>query len=375
MHNVSTWIKRLVFIFLLVFPSIAWANRLSIIDVETPQTQTPSQAAELSVYFDYESNSKMPITGLTADNCQININGKTPDVVHSEVVPFVEGDLGVGVLFVFPNSKNYSEDSFGIRSTLKNLLQKMNRPIDQLNLITYERHSTSQGWSVASEKTLINQLDKISTTDEIEPNLFVSFAPTISAFDSLKGVSQKYLVIISDAEGALFNDYERSATLIAQFIDQLKKNDIIPIIVAYSPDGRDAMPNINQISRIATQLDGYYYVAESESAFQQIMLSNIYDVIFSKYLLKATLDMSGENALPMGSNYPLELVVKTMHTDAQGDHAKTKIDWPELSVPDVQSVLELPSSEINPWGILKDLIVFVLGLLAGAGIMRARRNS
>ena len=375
MDRFCHWIKNIVFLAVLLIPSVVWANRLSIIDVETPKPESEAQNATISVYFDYSTNNQMPITGLTADHCSILINGKKPEVVQSELVPFVEGDLGVGVLFVFPISKIYSEDSYGIRTTLKSLLQKMDRPIDQLNIVTYDHNAISQGWSAASEKKLISQLDAIQTTDVIETNFFSSFAPTISAFESLRNVSQKYLVIISDAEGALFNDHERSAAIIGPFIDQLKKNNIIPIIVAYSPDGRDAMPNIDQIRRIATHLDGYYYVTESESAFQQIMLSDVYKAIYGKYLLKATLDMSGENALPMGSNYPLELVVKTMHTDAQGDHAKTKIDWPELSVPDVQSDLTPHSAEINPWGILKYLIVFVLGLLAGAGIMRARRNS
>ena len=361
----------------LLIPSMVWANTISIFDVETPQAQTPSQAAELSVYFGYESSAKMPIKGLTADNCSILIDGKMPEVVQSKMVPFVEGDKGVGVLFVFPISKNYSEDSFGIRSHLKGLLQKMDRRIDQVNAVTYDRFSQPQGWTTAGSQELFNHLSSMSNTDDIEPNLFSSFVTSISAFDTVKGVSQKYLVLISDAEGAHFSDVERANTLISAYIDQLKKSQVIPIIIAYSPDGLPAMTNIFHLKRIASELNGYYFIAESESTLQRILQMDVYNVIYSKYLLKTTLDMSGDNYLPTGRNYPLELVVKTNPNDENGDHASVKIDWPDLTnSPFDQSLpsLNITDESISTWGIIKYFIVFLLGLFAGMGIMLAKKS-
>ena len=375
MHKLGSWVKCFFFLTLLVIPSIAWANKLSILDVETPQPQSDAQNAALSVYFDYRSIAQIPITGLKADQCTISIDGKTPNVVQSELLPFTEGDLGVGVLFIFPTSKNYSEDSFGIRSSLKNLLQRLDRKIDQLNVVTYERGASIQGWSMASEKMLIKQLDAIRVSDVIEPNLFASFAPTISAFDSLKGTSQKYLVLISDAEGEHFGNNELATMRISAFIDKLHQNNIIPIVVAYSPDGRYAMSNIHHIQRIATELNGYYFVAESESMFQQIMLSNVYNAIYGKYLLKTTLDMSGDNYLPSGKNYPLELTVSTTPNGADADHAAAKIDWPELSTHFSLINQDFSADGITPWEIMKYLIILVFGVLIGVGIVLTKRNS
>lgn len=330
MQRCGIWGKLFIFLTLMMLPSIAWANKLTIIDVETPQENSSAEEAKLSVYFDLRSGSQMPITGITADNCSILIEGKKPEVVRTEMVPFVEGEMGVGVLFIFPIAKNYQESEFAIRTHLKGLLQKMDRKIDQVNAVTYERQSTSRGWTVAAEKTLMRYLDEVSNTDEVEPNFFGSFATAMSAFDSLKNVSQKYLVIISDAEGANFGNNEQANTRISEFIDKLKKANIIPIVIAYSPDGRGAMSNIHHIQRIATELGGYYFLAESESNYQSIILSDVYNCIYSKYLLKTTLNMDGDSYLEQGKNYNLQLVVKTSKDSNDEDKAAIKINWPKL---------------------------------------------
>lgn len=321
-------LPKLLFPLFLLLPALGWANDLTILGVVPPQEGTDAAEAAVSVYFDYRNSLRMHIAGLQTDHCTVQIDGKQPEIVHAEMQPFVEGDMGVAVLFVFPIAKNYAEGAFGIRSNLRTLLQRMNRPTDLVTAVTYDDKALNYGWTMPGQNKLIENIDALQNTEVIEPNFFASVAPAIAAFKDLDPIRKNYVVIISDAEGMIFNDTERAASLTSQFIDTLKKHAVTPIIIAYSPDGRAAMPNIHWLQRIATQLDGYYYMAESELTFQNILINEVYNAIYSKYLLKMTLNMSGDHAIKPG-NYPLKLSVHSKEGLPE-DKAETSIAWPEL---------------------------------------------
>lgn len=324
MSNSPKILGTFAFVFFLILPAFSWAYDLKIIHVDTPKEDTKAAEADISVYFDYrQGDNQMTVTGINAENCTVNIDGKTPKVLKSEVRPFTEGNLGVGVLFVFPIAKNYSEESFAIRSTLVTLIQLMNRPLDQVNAIPYDVTGSPLGWTRASEGNLSRQISELQTTEVVEPNLFSTFQPAISVLENLQNVSQKYLVFISDAEGAVISDIDRSTRLIGSFTDSLKKNNIKPIIIAYSPDGPGAMSNADVIKRIATNSGGAFFKAESTSAFQKVLTSDVYNYIFKQYIYDATLDMSDFNE----GKYNLQLVVKTNNTE---DKDAIKITWPIL---------------------------------------------
>ncbi len=319
--------KWLILFFLILIPTPAWANTLTIVDVETPANLSPAEEAKVSVYFDLrQGENQTAITGINTENCQVLLDGKAPEVVHAEMRDFTDGDRGVGVLFVFPIAKNYSEESFAIRTTLTTLIQMMNRPIDMVNAIAYDVTGTTLGWTKASEGSLVRQIHELQTTDVLEPNLFSTFSPAISVLDNLQNVSQKYLVFISDAEGALVGERDRATPIIAAFNDQLKKSNIKPVIIGYSPDGAAALSNVDLLKRIATSTGGVYYQAESLASFQQIIQSSVYNYIFKKYIYDATLNMDGGNYLDPGK-YSLQLVVKTSNSE---DKAAVKITWPQL---------------------------------------------
>ena len=54
MQKAPIMLGKLLILFALLFiPSWAMANNLTIIDVETPQENTPAEEARVSVYFDY----------------------------------------------------------------------------------------------------------------------------------------------------------------------------------------------------------------------------------------------------------------------------------------------------------------------------------
>lgn len=328
MHKKSgilTWI--FVLLTVLLMPSFVFADSVKILDVVTPEKNSPTEEAQVSVYFDArQGDNASTIVGINAEDCSVLIDGKKPEVVKSEMREFLDGDKSVGILFVFPIAKNYSEESFGIRATLTTLIQMMNRPIDMVNAVPYDITGNSIGWSKASDSSLNRAIGELKTTDVIEPNMFAAFQPAISVLTNLQNVSQKFIVIISDAEGAIVGDRERAIQLIGAFTDELKKNHITPIVVGYSPDGERALTNAALLKRIATNANGPYFPAYNQAEFQQRIQRDVYDFIYKRYIYDATLDMSGDNYLEPGK-YNLQLVVKT----ATGEEkAGTKITWPKL---------------------------------------------
>ena len=320
--NPGLWLCLLMF---MLMPSLVWANTLTIEDVDLPEPGSAAKNADVSVYFDLRAGEQA-ITGITAENCTVLIDGNAPEVKEAEMIPFKDGTRGVGVLFIFPIAKNYDEESFGIRESIGNLLKLFNRDIDVLNLIPYDSSATSTGWHKASDGTTSKTLSEITTESEVlEPNLFTSFSPAIAMLKNLEGVSKKYVVIVSDAEGAIVGQPERANQMIGVFTDQLKQNHITPIVVGYSPDGAAAMTNIPLLKRIASNANGQYFQAERRDAFQAVMTNDVYNYIYGRYIYHAVLDMN--NPYLEEKKYNLQLVVKTKTSE---DKAAYQIAWPAL---------------------------------------------
>ncbi len=198
----------------------------------------------------------------------------------------------------------------------------------------------------------------MQNSEVLEPNLFQSFIPALSMLQSLKNVSQKYIVIISDAEGAIVSDTDRSNELIGVFTDELIKNNIIPIVIAYTPDGREAMPNSRLLKRIVLNAGGAYYMAESSSAFQNVIQREVYNYIFGQYIYDATLNMDGNHYLEP-NKYNVDFIVKTSNAE---NKVKYKITWPELS-------------KNRMWLWLTIIGIVLVGGIAAAVIVINRRNN
>lgn len=328
MRRNAAFVGWLVVLFLMLCsPLTALGNGLTIVDVDVPKEGDPAEKAPMTVYFDLRKGDGMAMTGIQADNCKVLIDGKSPEVVKAEIKEFQQGDRGVAVLFIFPVAKNYSEESFAIRATLSTLIQRFNRPIDMLNAVTYDQNAMSIGWSKASEATFQRAISEIQTTENLEPNLFGAFNPALAMLENLQNVSQKYLVIISDAEGAIVGDKERALRLVGNLTEQLKKHDIKPIVIAYSPDGDAGLSNIDLIKRIATNTNGAFFKADDIGKFQQVIQRDVYDFIFKQYIYEVQLNMSGDNWVDPGK-YPMQLVVTTTVGE---EKAAVKVAWPKLS--------------------------------------------
>ncbi len=191
-------------------------------------------------------------------------------------------DQSVGILFIFPNSKTYNEDYFAIRKNLRSFITQIDRDVDQLNAVPYDSGATQLGWSKANSGTLARLLDEeVKTSDVLEPNLFISFTHALGAFEAVTNVSQKYLVFISDAEGALVGNVDQAQRLIGNFSNDLKKGNVTPIIIGYSPDGPEAMPNINLLKQIASNNNGVYFQANDTAEFTNILTNDVYNYIYN----------------------------------------------------------------------------------------------
>ncbi|MFA5624290.1 MAG: FHA domain-containing protein [Bradymonadales bacterium] len=314
-------LRNFVLLVLLFTPVVALADGLTIVDVDT------KSAPDISVYFDLRQSDGMVVTGITTEDCTLEINNMQPELISPNIKSFYEGDRGVGILFIFPVAKNYSEESFAIRSNLVTLIQKLDRRIDRINAIPYDNTATPVGWSSGGDGKLAKAVSEMNTSDVLEPNLFASFTPALAALESLQGVTQKYVVIISDAEGAIVGDPTRANRLITEFVEELKKKQIKPIVVAYSPDGKAAMTNAHLLQRIANNAGGTSYLVYDTAKFQAVLLSDVFDDIYKRYILEAEVDLKKDFWLDEG-RYNLQLTVRTNQGDVK---AGSKISWPKLS--------------------------------------------
>ena len=309
--------------FLLV-PSMVWAYELTIEGIDLPEAGSPANDAEISVYFDIRDGIRA-IPDITADNCTLRIDGETPKVKNAEVKLFKDGNHGVGILFIFPIAKNYSEETFGIRNGIGNTLLILSRDIDFVNLVPYDDFAKPLGWSKASDRVAFKELEEITTGDVLMPNLFNAFVPAVASMNELKGVSKKYLVIVSDAEGTGFDSPENAIRLTEEMVLTLRKNHITPIVVGYSADGVAAMPNVHYLKRIAKNADGVYFQADDRMKFAQIMMKEIPQFIYGRYVYRAVLN--AEMPYINAKDTKLELVVKT---EKSTDTAAVDIAWPAL---------------------------------------------
>ena len=318
---------ELLLMIIVCFPATAFAQRLNITHVDAPAAGTKASNASFSIYFDlYDRNGK-PVRALRANDCSLMLARRSPKILKQSLLRFRDGNRSVGVLVLFPNSKNYSEDSFGIRGALIALRSKIERDIDMFNIVTYDTAPVSSGWMHATDRKLMYYIEQTRVTDVVEPNLFAAFPPALGWLEELKDVDRKFLVIITDAEGAIFSDREKAWQLINQFSSVLEKSDVTPIVVGYSPDGYYAMPNIHMLRPIVSK-KGISFTADNEQSFRNIILGDVYKYIWGSYLYQVTYDLTDQERLEPGRYY-MQLKAHTSEGDVIGytDFKLEDLQW------------------------------------------------
>ena len=312
--------RQSVFLWLIVsflLPAVAFSETLTLNQVNVPPVNALDSSATFTTYFELRDRAGDHVPGVEAEDCSLKILGHNPKIVREEIRSFREGDAGVGALFVFPIAKNYSEDFFRIRSTLVTLGQAMDRDIDMLGILPYDVYPYQRGMGRASEHRIEMELRNVENTNVLEPNLFSSFSTAYALLANLKNVSKKYLVIITDAEGAIFSDGYRARQMLDAFKRELDRANITPIVVGYSPDGVYAMPNIDMLHRL-TDTNGKFFKVEDVHSFQHVMLRDVPELIWGGYVYDVTFDLSGKDALAPGP-YHVAFEVRTPAGEATAE--------------------------------------------------------
>ena len=312
----------LLFISSMISPALLTAQTvepLKIYDVDT------TDAPNIDIYFSLRAGSGLPITGLQLENCNVSLNNTIPPFTKAEIKSFKDGKKSIGVLFLFPTAKNYVEEIFGIRVFVYNAIQIL-RPLDYVGAVGYDSSARDYGWHTGTGglSTIAKQITETQNSEVIEPDLFAALPVGARALKDLQGVSQKYLVIISDAEGAVVGDPAKATNEVRKFNDNMKENNITPIVIAYNPDGIDTITYKRWLTAIAQH--GIYLEAGTTRDLNATG-SKISDILYKQYIYSATIDLKQDFWLEEG-RYPLDLNVKTNDGDFK---ASTRVLWPKLT--------------------------------------------
>lgn len=284
----------LLLMIIVCLPAVAYAQALNITHVDVPAAGDKASYAKFAVYFDAYDRSGKPIRNLEVKDCSLTIARRSPKIVRHSLDKFIKGDQRVGVLFLFPNAKNYSEEAFGIRHALVALAKKVDRGIDQFNFVAYDISTEQTGWERVWDGAFDSFAKHAETTDVLEPNLFASMLPALDMLKKLQDVDRKFLVMITDAEGAVFDNRDRALQMAGMFSDELQKNGVTPIVVNYSPDGMYAMPNIQMLNPIIKN-GGRSFVVENRSDFEKLMTDDVYDYIWGSYIYHVAYDLTEDD--------------------------------------------------------------------------------
>ena len=317
--------ELLLSLFFLLFSSLAFAESGGLTLTEIDVTKAPT----VSVYFDMRSSDGLAITGLQADQCKFELNGRPTPVLDATIKPFKKGNLGVAVLFLYPNAKNYIEEDWALRSTISSIVNQFDRSIDMLQAISYDSSGhTLAKWTKGSDSSsLASKIAGQEKSNEKFPNLFTAIPPAVSALKNIDGVSQKYLVLASDCNGGdIVADPTRANKAIQNFTEQIKKAKIIPIIIGYTPDeDREAMPYVKYLQQLAENTNGVYYEAIKKDDFVTLANAKILDRILNQNIYEATVD-ANEFWLDEGSYKATFEVVR----DGETFHGEETVNWPAL---------------------------------------------
>ncbi len=303
----------------LFLPSLAAAQSvLEIIDINT------KEAPKVSIFFSARQANGQPIGGLKAENISLLIEQDAPPLTTKGLRSFKEGDRPVAVVFVFPIAKDYIEEFFGIRTNIANTIRLM-RPVDFVGAVAYD--SGAQTFNMVTGADiggLADTIQSIPNTEVIEPSMFGSLPPAVGILRNLEGVKQKYIVLVSNAEGSIVGDPKESARRISMFQQSVKDAGIRPLIVGYTPDGPDDLTYRNWLKQLS-MAGGTYTEATSRDDLPQA-LQQVYDQIFLQYILDAEVDLSGDYWLEEGK-YTFTVQAKVGSMDLK---ASDKAPWPTI---------------------------------------------
>lgn len=267
---------------------------LEVVDVNT------KDAPKVQVYFSARNPDGSPISGLKAEDVSLLVDNEAPPLDSKELKAFKDGDQPVAVVVVFPIAKDYIEDFFGIRSNVSTFIGQF-RPVDWVGFVAYDSNARPPEIGTGPNiQAVAEQVTSLKNSDVIQPNLFGAIVPAIGALKNIEGVKQRYLVVVSNAEGAVVGDDAAAAKAVRKLQGLMKENGIRPVIVGYTPDGPEELTYRKWLKQLA--LAGGTYTEATAIEELPSAMSRVYDQIFQQYILEAAIDLSDPEAfwLPEG---------------------------------------------------------------------------
>jgi len=176
----------------------------------------------------------------------------------STAVPGAASD--VAVVIVFPIAKDYFEEIFGIRAGVVQLLESLPDGV-QATVVAYDSDALTLDGPVAQ---LIEKVPELERTEVIEPNLFIGLEAATDHLSTQTTHETAYIVVISNAEGAVVGDEEAAKRRAARLVSAWEQDGITPVVVAYTPDGEAAFTYRPVMIQLAA--NGHYVEAFEKEA-------------------------------------------------------------------------------------------------------------
>ncbi|MDX9719492.1 MAG: FHA domain-containing protein [Myxococcota bacterium] len=313
---------RIALAFMFAFSSIFFAapasaqSVLEIFDINT------KEAPKVRLYFSARAAKGDPIAGLKAENIKLLIDADEPPLSSKTLRAFKEGDQPVAVVVVFPVAKDYIEEFFGIRTNLSGFVRNF-RPVDWVGAVAYD--SKAQQYPAvtgADISGLADTIQNLTETDVIEPNMFSSLPTAINVLKQVEGVKLKYIVLVSNAEGAMVAVDAEATKRIQDFQKRAKDEDIRSLVIGYTPDGPDTLTYRKWLQQLS--LGGYYEATRIDELPTQ--LNVVYDRIFQQYILDVEVNLEEDYWLEEGK-YNFTVLAKVGSQELKGTD---KAPWPAL---------------------------------------------
>ena len=316
--RVGFWLALLVGIAL---PSLASAqSSLEILDIDT------KEAPHVQIYFSARQSDQKPITGLKTENITLLIDGEEPPIAEKSLDEFKKGDRPVAVVVVFPIAKDYIEEFFGIRTNVAGFLRQF-RDVDWVGAVAYDTTAQVVGPGMvtgADRMAVVDTIQSLNNSEAIEPNLFGALPPAINLLKNLEGVDQKYIILVTNAEGAVVGDDKEALKRIQAFQQAVKETGVRPLVVGYTPDGPESLTYRRWLQQLS--IGGGTYQEATAIDELPLQLNIVLDQIFKQYILDVVIDLEGDYWLEEGK-YPFTVTAKL---GSQELKATDKAAWPAI---------------------------------------------
>lgn len=229
-----------------------------------------------------ENTLRLHISGatppLTAETLKLSREGEELEVGSLSAEAYKEKELPVGVVFVFPITLNYDEGLWQIRTELTRAVEKHLRPVDAIGFIGYDSYAKrvikpkAPGSRQALEETT-ERVRQWEETEEPQPNLYSALSAGLRMLEEAvdennSPVAARFLVVISDAEGAI-TDTPKAAKTLQKARDLAEATGVTLVVVAYYFDEEEGrfFPKLEELGAPPHR----YATADRTSALEAVL--------------------------------------------------------------------------------------------------------